>query len=562
MSMEYTSILRSDDIGGNYDADRAFGEDSSLIIARPRGSTCSCSSFWFTVPEGFYAIVTRHGIQQDYKDANGEKSCVWPPGFHIGPPWLKVSHLVTRQDMILKTSVNGCKTKDNVSVNIDLAVVFRVMGDKEKDEDPQNVYKFVHFVTPRGLEKQLKTSQSHVIRKLVRKVNHSNIYGLQCENTPQNLQIEDSTRFAIASREDSSMATFSEVMSPMAQLQRMEDEDRGETKQEEFDEVALVDEFRPPNVGDRQNVSDIFEDSTESFGDIMTNSLNEEFNANGVEILDVIINGVSLSDETQSKMAETAFVLSELSERNVQYTSDMLQLVHEEEVAIMTHSIQEEKIELLKEGEHEYLLEYFEHQYEKAQCQDSLQKIRVQMEVDVNTINAESEYTVQKIMDVAKLDTNKIEGETAAEAGLAKIEAVGEAKYTEAVADMQGAKFEAIGEEAVFRAEVISTPMMRQFNDHQTSLLKLKAQNALANNDKLIITGTSGGKAANKILMADAALKNKGLSTMSYDKRQVALAELALLTGNAKVHFSLPSGGVPIRNMNMSGETIFSRREL
>lgn len=48
-------------------------------------------------------------------------------------------------------------------MNIDVAVVFRIMGDKERDEDPQNVYKFVHYVTAKGIEQQLKSAQVRVL---------------------------------------------------------------------------------------------------------------------------------------------------------------------------------------------------------------------------------------------------------------------------------------------------------------------------------------------------------------------------------------------------------------
>ncbi len=72
--------FKSYDLRSSHDAVRAFGEDETLLIARPQRSCCS--SFWFTVPDGFYALVTSHGVQIDYQDSNGKKSCVWPPGFH------------------------------------------------------------------------------------------------------------------------------------------------------------------------------------------------------------------------------------------------------------------------------------------------------------------------------------------------------------------------------------------------------------------------------------------------------------------------------------------------
>lgn len=49
-------------------------------------------------------------------------SIVWPAGFHYGPPWLQVAHLVTKQHIVFDADVKGCITKDNVSVEIDIDV--------------------------------------------------------------------------------------------------------------------------------------------------------------------------------------------------------------------------------------------------------------------------------------------------------------------------------------------------------------------------------------------------------------------------------------------------------
>jgi len=111
-----------------------------IVFARiPQRSQSSCTIgvqnqpafplFWFTIPEGFYALVTRHGAHQDYVDSKGKKSPVWPSGLHLGPPWLKVSHLVTKQAILFNTQIKGCKTKDNVTAFIDVSIILRVMGD-------------------------------------------------------------------------------------------------------------------------------------------------------------------------------------------------------------------------------------------------------------------------------------------------------------------------------------------------------------------------------------------------------------------------------------------------
>lgn len=115
---EPTETLTSTDIWSVGKANQKFGEDKSLLIARPGKKIWRFPSFWFTIPEGFYALVTRHGALEYTKDRNGNKTPLWPAGFHYGPPWLKVSHLVTKQAVVFNTPVRGCRTKDNVRVDV------------------------------------------------------------------------------------------------------------------------------------------------------------------------------------------------------------------------------------------------------------------------------------------------------------------------------------------------------------------------------------------------------------------------------------------------------------
>ena len=46
-------------------------------------------------------------------------------------PWVKVNNLVTKQSVVFNMPVKGCKTQDNVTVQINLSIVFRIMGDAE-----------------------------------------------------------------------------------------------------------------------------------------------------------------------------------------------------------------------------------------------------------------------------------------------------------------------------------------------------------------------------------------------------------------------------------------------
>lgn len=61
------------------------------------------------------------------------RQAVWPAGFHMGMPWrLRVSNLVTKQNVVFDLPVKGCTTRDNVTVEIDVAIVFRIMGDSAR----------------------------------------------------------------------------------------------------------------------------------------------------------------------------------------------------------------------------------------------------------------------------------------------------------------------------------------------------------------------------------------------------------------------------------------------
>ncbi len=120
--------------------------------------------------------MTRHGAHAEYIDSvTGMASPVWPCGLHYGPPWLQVSHLVTKQDIVFNTKIDGCPTRDNVSACIDLSIVLRVMGE----DNPRNVVKFVHEFTPMGLQMQLQSALATSVRTLVRSFDHSSILGLR-----------------------------------------------------------------------------------------------------------------------------------------------------------------------------------------------------------------------------------------------------------------------------------------------------------------------------------------------------------------------------------------------
>jgi regulator of protease activity HflC (stomatin/prohibitin superfamily) len=161
-------------------ASTRFSTEPGLLLLRPNRGLKP----YICIPSGMYALVSRHGADEEYLDkVTGRSSIVWPAGMHIVPPWVKISALVTQQTIVLDLPVKACKTRDNVTVNIDVALAFRIMGNAELGEDPELVRKFVYELKPRGLEQQLRDAQDEAVRGLARSLKHTEIYGIRSGST-------------------------------------------------------------------------------------------------------------------------------------------------------------------------------------------------------------------------------------------------------------------------------------------------------------------------------------------------------------------------------------------
>lgn len=90
---EHGRQLRSCDKATILESVQAFEEDGGLLLCRvgPPSPLTSLIPF-FSVPEGFYALVWRGG--RDVDDLHG--SATWSPGLHWGVPWLKVRAVARR----------------------------------------------------------------------------------------------------------------------------------------------------------------------------------------------------------------------------------------------------------------------------------------------------------------------------------------------------------------------------------------------------------------------------------------------------------------------------------
>ena len=113
-------------------------------------------------------------------DEDGNRYAVWPAGLHFPySPWIGVSHLITKKSVVFDLPVRTYKTKDDVNVDIDVSLTFRIMGDLELGEDSYLLRNFVYERKLGGLEKDLSDAHEEAVGALVRLIDHTEIYGIR-----------------------------------------------------------------------------------------------------------------------------------------------------------------------------------------------------------------------------------------------------------------------------------------------------------------------------------------------------------------------------------------------
>jgi len=510
-----TETLTCTDIWTVGKANEEFGKDKSLLLARPLRKM----PFWFTIPEGFYALVTRHGAIEYFKDSNGEQTCVWPSGLHLGPPWLRVSHLVTKQSVVFNTPVRNCRTKDNVTVNIDVALVLRIMGE----EDPENVFKFVHMVTARGLQQQLVDAQAEAIRTLARSLNHTEVFGIRSVSQDELVGVQ---RKLLGGR--------APIIAPLVIKRDEELEVHYEEKSvgSDRDIVGEHDELDSLEAGF----------NTEQGGSVteaMKDRLNKQFFHQGVEILDVIIQQITVPQVIQDQMANKTYVISQNAEQRMQQKFDLLTLRQKQDVMTLNQKHNDLKEESLKDGELQAQCESLLLLQEQARGKAALLDIDAEKGIKTNTILAESKREVQQIRDKTNFLVQEIANQSKCEAADITAEANATIAKLKAHCEYECAKMSALGNKTLYQAEGVSAPLNRTLNDHKTSLKKYEAQHNLASNNRLVITGTSGGEAANRLILTEATLNDATKTPVSAADTAAVLSQLAVASGKAEVRLNM-----------------------
>ncbi|HET6444116.1 MAG TPA: SPFH domain-containing protein [candidate division Zixibacteria bacterium] len=112
-------------------------------------------SFIVRVPEGVNGLLAKGG--RYYKTIGA--------GTHFIPPWIPVSHLVTRREIPFDIPVVESPTEDNVRANLDILLTFRI-------SDP---YNFVFSISADDFDQVFQAACQDALRKMLRKIRSDEI---------------------------------------------------------------------------------------------------------------------------------------------------------------------------------------------------------------------------------------------------------------------------------------------------------------------------------------------------------------------------------------------------
>lgn len=152
------------------------------LVPQSSMATCCCCipMCYVSIPSGFSAIVSKFGAVVEGDEDEG----TWSAGCHCFHPFLSVDRLVSRQLMVFDTPTRGCKTKDAISVNIDVLIVFEIVRAKD----------FVYSIGPEKFDDYLRASQDEALRQMAWEMSVDSVYDLRGANT-QHIVEDMNTKF-------------------------------------------------------------------------------------------------------------------------------------------------------------------------------------------------------------------------------------------------------------------------------------------------------------------------------------------------------------------------------
>jgi len=375
---------------------------------------------------------------------------------------------------------------------MDVSIVFRIMGDASRGEDPELVRTFIHRLGPRGLQQQLTDAMDEAVRGLARSMTHTEVYGAR-----------SGSRFKSEVLEASSMEDDTEG------LVEMKDEIL-EGSSNERDKIAS-------HIASRKGV-----DVTEK----MKSHLDRQFAPQGVAIEDVVIKSVTLPEDIAEQMQQKTMIISANAQQRMHHENEMQMTRMNEQIETLFQTFHETRQAEVTSGEQRVSREQILLNDATADAKKAVANIKEEYSLKIDRLVADTDREVQRINDNTNFEVEKMVADARKEAAQLKADTqlktqtlISEAGFTEA-------KNNAENFQLLSNAEGKIAPWLERKKEFETKELKMSVYNSLAENKDLVITG-GGNEDVNMIAVADAILGNA--NSTDWNSRSALIAELALM---------------------------------
>jgi regulator of protease activity HflC (stomatin/prohibitin superfamily) len=132
-------------------------------------ATEGSSGFFVNIPSGCYVVKHLWGKFDSFAE----------PGFHFWlPPWYRLAYVISQHAMVYNAPVTACPTRDNVMIEINVAVTFQITSQEDAKL-------FVYNLGAHQFDYLLYGEANEALRALVRTVDHHEIYGLRGSHAPE-----------------------------------------------------------------------------------------------------------------------------------------------------------------------------------------------------------------------------------------------------------------------------------------------------------------------------------------------------------------------------------------
>jgi len=386
-----------------------------------------------------------------------------------------------------------------VTVQINLSIVFRIMGDTRMGEDPTLVKKFVYHVTARGLEQQLVDACEEATRSVARSLQYQEVYGLRTDKSGKTTKV-------LKGAEDT----------PDADLE-------GEA------------ELRAPKGPADADTAASAMNKGRDVADDMRRTLNEQFRPQGVDITDVIITDVQLPPTIVTQMAEKTSVISQNAMQRMTQEFEMLTLKQNEETETLKQKKKEERDKEKQAGDQQVNEVQVQLEKMKAETKVMLAQIKQDSKVRVQNTTANGELEVTKLKQEKDALITKLHSEAVAKAEQLKAEADKYCVSVKSGAELQATRNQAEAKTLMAKAEGVSAPYVEARKQYETRQKQIAVWKAMAANKDLVVSGETNEE-LNTLLLCDAIMEG---ATTGHETKSQVLSEMLIMQRGSKVMLNL-----------------------